>query len=330
MREHIKFIDLFCGAGGFSRGFSEEGFDPILAVDNMEPVAEAYRLNFPKSRVIVDDIKNIRGEDIEAHVGEVDVVIGSPPCEPFTAANPNRKESPIDRLYDDSTGRLVLDFIRLVGDLRPRVFVMENVPALMEGQLKSYLVSEFARVGYSKIYFNLLKAEDYGTSSHRLRLFISNLRLKPAPVCRKVVVAEAIGDLPPPNSIHQIPNHEYTSLSSRKQRKISRLRWGEALVRYAGSGRKVYYNYVKLHPYRIAPTVMGSSRFIHPFEDRLLTVREQARLMGFPDYHIFYGGRDVQYNEVGEAVPVPLAKAIAREVKRVLENDEDRNNTGST
>ena len=67
---------------------------------------------------------------------------------------------------------------------------------------------------------------------------------------------------------------------------------------------------------------MGSSRFIHPFRDRLLTVREHARLMGFPDNHIFIGGRDVQFNEVGEAVPVPLARAIAREVKRYLKNSE--------
>lgn len=329
MRERVRFVDLFCGAGGFSRGFTEEGFDPTLAVDNMEPVAETYKLNFPKSHVIVDDIRNIRSEDIEAYVGEADVVIGSPPCEPFTAANPNRRKQPIDRLYDDPIGRLVLDFIRLVGDLRPRVFVMENVPALMEGELRGCLMREFARAGYPKVYFNLLRAEDYGVPSHRLRLFISNIELKPAPERKRVVVAEAIGDLPPPDSIHDIPNHERTPLSPRKQRKISRLRWGEALVRYAGSGRKVYYNYVRLHPYRIAPTVMGSSRFIHPFEDRLLTVREQARLMGFPDYHIFYGGRDLQYNEVGEAVPVPLAKAIAKEVKRVLENDEGGNNTGS-
>jgi len=65
---------------------------------------------------------------------------------------------------------------------------------------------------------------------------------------------------------------------------------------------------------------MGSSRFVHPFEDRLLTVREHARLMGFPDDHVFLGGRDVQFNEVGEAVPVPLARCIAREILRNLES----------
>jgi len=65
--------------------------------------------------------------------------------------------------------------------------------------------------------------------------------------------------------------------------------------------------------------VSGGKRFIHPFEDRLLTVREQARLMGFPDDHVFFGGRELEYNMVGEAVPVPLARAIAAEVKKALE-----------
>ena len=63
---------------------------------------------------------------------------------------------------------------------------------------------------------------------------------------------------------------------------------------------------------------MGHSRFVHPFEDRLLTVREQARLMGFPDDHVFLGGRNVQFDMVGEAVPVPLARAVAKEVKLKL------------
>jgi DNA (cytosine-5)-methyltransferase 1 len=77
-------------------------------------------------------------------------------------------------------------------------------------------------------------------------------------------------------------------------------------------------NLIKLHPHKIAPTVLGSSRFIHPYEPRLLTVREQARLMGFPDDHVFLGGRDEQYNQVGEAVPPTVAKAIASEVLTYL------------
>lgn len=70
---------------------------------------------------------------------------------------------------------------------------------------------------------------------------------------------------------------------------------------------------------------MGTSRFIHPYEDRLLTVREQARLMGYPDYHIFLGSRDAQYDMVGEAVPPPLAKAIAQHIATLLEGEASDN-----
>jgi len=323
MDKMFTVIDLFCGAGGFSRGFKEAGFKIVLGIENLEPVAETYEKNFPGAEVIVEDIKRVRSEDVEKLVGKPDVVIGGPPCEPFTKANPKRRENPLDRLYEDPIGRLVLHFIRMVGDLKPKIFVMENVPSIVEGELKSALKREFAEAGYDKVYFNFLRAEDYRTPSHRLRVFISNIKIKPKKSKDRIVVIEAIGDLPDPRSIHDIPNHEPVPVSPRRLKKISKLKWGEALIRYRGAGGEVYTNLVRLHPYKIAPTVMGSSRFIHPFDNRLLTVREHARLMGFPDDHIFIGGRDLQFNQVGEAVPVPLAKAIAIEVRKKLEEMEN-------
>lgn len=317
--EEYKVVDLFCGAGGFSRGFRDEGFRVVLGVDSVETVAQSFKYNFPQALVLVEDVGTLRGEDILSLIGQPDVIIGGPPCEPFTGANPLRRPDPLDRLYGDPTGMLVLHFTRLVGDLKPRVFVMENVPAIVEGPLREAIKREFARVGYPRVYFNVLRAEDYGCPSHRLRLFISNIRIKPEPLRRRATVIEAIGDLPPPQAPHEIPNHELICLSPRKRRRISKLKWGEALVRYPGVKGKVLYNYVRLHPYKLAPTVMGSSRFVHPFEDRILTVREQARLVGFSDDHVFFGGRDLQFDQVGEAVPPPLARAIAREVRRALE-----------
>jgi len=316
-----KVIDLFAGAGGFSRGFKEESFKIIGAIENFKPVAEAYSTNFPETKIVVDDIKNVDALEFIDYIGdEPDVIIGGPPCEPFTRANARRYPNPLDRLYKDPIGRLVLHFIRFVADIQPKVFVMENVPGILEGELAEALRKEFKRVGYERIYFNKLRAEDYGTPSRRLRVFISNIPIRPPKVKRKIRVIDAIGDLPEPDDIHDIPNHEYVPLSPRKLKKIRRLKWGQALIHYGGAEHRVYTNFVRLHPYKLAPTVMGSSRFIHPFRDRLLTVREHARLMGFPDDHIFIGGRDVQFNEVGEAVPVPLARAIAREVKKYLDS----------
>jgi len=313
------FIDLFAGGGGFTRGFVRAGFRPLLAVENFPPAVETYRRNFPEAVVIARDIQEVHSAEILRVLGSrrPEVVIGGPPCEAYTRANPERKRDPLDRLYVDPRGRLVLHFIRIVGDLQPEIFVMENVPGIMDGGLDEVIREEFARVGYGKIYFNILYAEDYGTPSHRVRVFISNVRLKPRKT-RHLRVIDAIGDLPPPDPYYGIPNHEYVPMSRRKRQRISKLRWGEALIHYRGYGGRVLGNYVRLHPYRLAPTVMGSARFVHPFENRVLTVREQARLMGFPDAHVFLGGRDPQFNQVGEAVPPPLARAIAEYIRKLL------------
>ncbi len=320
MRKGPLLIDLFCGGGGFSRGFEAVGFTTVLAIDNDRAPARTFKANFPYAEVLVEDIKEVSCDDVKYLIGdrEVEVVIGSPPCEPFTGANPKRMRDPLDRLYKDPVGSLVLDFIRIVGCLKPRIFVMENVPAIMDGPLKNALRREFKGVGY-EVYFNILRAEDYGTPSRRVRVFISNIKLRPKKLRRRISVWEAIGDLPPPEEDSLIPNHEPPPpLSKKKLKRVVRLGWGSSLIEYEGAGGKRLPNLLKLDPRKLAPTVLGSSRFIHPYEPRLLTVREQARLMGFPDNHVFLGGRDEQYNQVGEAVPPPLAKAIAEEVMKLI------------
>ncbi len=302
----MNVVDVFAGCGGFSRGFKEEGFELVVAIENFKPVAETYKTNFPEAEVIVKDVKEVYGNEIKRICGDVDVLIGSPPCEPFTSINLRRMRIPEDRLYRDKRGQLVLHFIRLVKELKPKVFIMENVPQILE--LRNAIEREFRKIGVYRIYFNILKAQNYGNPSKRTRVFISNIPIDEKPAKKYVKVMDALKDLPPLNTI---PNHEEIRISKSKLEKIAMLKWGESLVKFGGR----FENWLRLHPYRLAPTVMGHSRFIHPFEDRLLTVREQARLMGFPDNHIFLGGKNVQFEMVGEAVPVPLARAVAREVK---------------
>ncbi|NPA23544.1 MAG: DNA cytosine methyltransferase [Crenarchaeota archaeon] len=314
-----RVIDLFCGAGGFSRGFRDAGFRIVLGVDNDSSCVRTYSFNFPEAVALEEDVRYISGRDLLKLVGDrPDVVIGGSPCEPFTGVNPRRLSDPLDRLYVDELGQLTLHFIRLVGELQPRIFVLENVPELAKEPLRSAIEYEFSRVGYSKIFFNILRAERYGTPSIRRRVFISNIEIKPRGEGRIVTVEDALRDLPPPGS-DNIPNHDLPSLSKRKLYRISKLKYGEALMRFRGHDG-VYRNLIKLDPRKPAPTVMGSSRFVHPYESRILTVREQARLQGFPDDHVFLGSRDSQYNQVGEAVPVPLARAIARVVKAFLDS----------
>ena len=313
-----KVLDLFCGAGGFSLGFVMEGFRVLLGVDVDWTVAETYKENL-KIDVLCEDIRNVHSLDLRELVDtDVDVIIASPPCEPFTGANPRREVDALSRLYDDEVGRLFLHAIRIIGDLRPRLFIIENVPSILEPLLKEAIERELRVVGYPRIHFNVLYAEDYGTPSHRKRVFISNFKLRPRPIKKIVTVEKALAGLPDPEEINNVPNHVIKPLHPKKIKKIARLRWGEELVLYKGAGRKVLPNWVRLHPFKLAPTVLGSSRFVHPYEDRLLTVREQARLMGFPDDFVFKGGFEAQYNMIGEAVPPPLSRAIAREALKLL------------
>jgi DNA (cytosine-5)-methyltransferase 1 len=307
----LKVLDLFCGAGGFSLGFKQANYEIVCGLDNFEPVIRTFSYNFSFSHIILEDIKKVSSKIIKEEVGEVDVIIGGPPCEAFTLASSKIQKDPLDRLYSDPRGQLVLHFIRLVGDLKPIFFVMENVRGILIPQIKEAIIKEFKRVGYDRIYFNVLHAEDYGNPSIRTRVFISNLKILPEKSKIKRTVWDAIGDLPSPYSIHDIPNHDPVPVSERKLRKILRLKKGHSLVSFIGADNRMKENYIRLKFNSLAPTVMGKSRFIHPVENRILTVRENARLMSFPDDFIFFGGREVQFDQVGEAVPPILAKSIA-------------------
>ncbi|MEZ0249040.1 MAG: DNA cytosine methyltransferase [Thermoproteus sp.] len=307
-------LDLFAGGGGFSRGFAEAGFKIVMGIEIDPNAARTYSYNFPKAVVLEEDVAAISHRDVERRIGGVDVIIGGSPCEPFTATNPRRMEDPLDRLYTDPLGQLTLHFIRLVGELQPKAFVLENVPGIAQGPLRDALRREFKRVGFDEIYLNVLYAERYGTPSHRRRVFISNLKLAPDP-SPPVTVREALSGLPPVDS--GFPNHETVTLSRSKLDRIAAVKPGEALMKFRGANN-IYGNFIRLKWDEIAPTVMGSRRFIHPDENRLLTVREQARLMGFPDHHVFFGPKDSQFNQIGEAVPPPLARAIGEYVKNIL------------
>jgi DNA (cytosine-5)-methyltransferase 1 len=149
-------------------------------------------------------------------------------------------------------------------------------------------------------------------------VFISNIPIHRDGIEKYSSVWDAIGDLGDPRYPTNIPNHDYVHISDKLYNRIVRLRWGEATQFFLGRGNKVYKQFIRLHPHRISPTVMGRSRFIHPFENRILTVREQARLMSFPDNHIFKGPVENMYNQVGEAVPPILSKYIGSFIIRFL------------
>jgi len=312
-------IDLFAGGGGFAYGFKREGFQIAGAVEIDRAAAQTYERNIAPLQLFNTDIRTLTGREFA--VQNPDVVIGGPPCEAYTPVSLNRMEYPTDRLYVDPRGRLTLDYIRMVAHLQPKVFVMENVLQITEGQLKYALIEEFKWAGYERIYFNVIRSENYGSPSERTRVFVSNIYLKDFleqfRVAKKTTVWEAIGDLPKPDWPHEFYNHSWVDIPKKFKKRWEKLRFGQAALFFGRKGQ-TFKDYTKLHPDKISPTVKGSGRFLHPYQPRLLSVREQARLMTYPDDFVFEGGLTEQYNQVGESVQPLISTLIAKAVKEFL------------
>ena len=206
-------VDIFCGAGGLSLGFEQAGLRVALAVDMESRNLDTYRRNFPKSTVIRADLSTATGPDLLLHtdlkVGEIDVVIGGPPCQGFSMIGYRR--------LDDPRNLLIFDFLRLCSELQARYFVMENVPGLTLGKMEvvfSNWLNEAKRLGYSVVQpIWELNATDFGVPQNRTRCFAvgyregllvpdhpktgvgcgSECQLRLVPT-----VKDAIGDLPDP------------------------------------------------------------------------------------------------------------------------------------
>lgn len=306
-------MDIFAGCGGFGFGFAEEGFAISDAVESFRTSLETYVANVPLGEPHLADVRKVD----YGRMGRPDVLIGGPPCEAFTVANANRRADPLDRLYNDPVGSLTLQYAKVVKALQPRIFVMENVPPIMEGPLERELRMVFSRQGYSDLFFNRIQAEDVGTPSHRDRVFLSNVPLSPPKAPRAPNVEEAIADL---QSLEvDVPNHVPPRLGKKQAAAVHALDEGKSAYHYRASGGRIHHTWTRLPADKLAPTVKGLGRFVHPVEDRLLTPREHARLMGYPDDYVFHGSVNEQYDMIGESVPPPVSRALAREVRKALD-----------
>ncbi len=316
----MQIIDLFCGGGGFAFGFllANSEFKIKLGIDNDFRALETYKFNINPYNVINRYIQEIHSYDILSRLNKrfPDVVIASPPCESFSSANPNRKKTAYDQLYADETGRLVLEAIRLIIDLEPSVFIIENVSQIGTMEMRDFIRHEFSRSCYNSIYFNNLESINSGIPSFRRRVFISNVEFAIPNIGNVKTVADAFESLSEPNL--GIYNHETVPIPLKMEKKIFRTPPGGALVYFKGSGRTTHRNYIRLQWDQPSPTVMGKSRFIHPSEHRICTVREHARLMSFPDSFQFFGPINWQYNQVGESIPPQMAKQIGHHVAMEL------------
>lgn len=328
----MRLISLFSGAGGLDLGFERAGFTIAVANEYDPTIWATYEKNHT-APLIKKDIRNIVANDLP---NEVDGIIGGPPCQSWSEAGAQRG-------IDDSRGKLFFDYIRILRNIKPKFFLAENVSGMLSNrhsEAVNNIISLFEKSGYN-VTINLVNASDYGVPQDRKRVFYIGFRNDlnidfkfPEPTTindrEKKTFKDAIGDLCdsaipalPKNKTNgklKILNHEYfvgaysTIFMSR-----NRVRgWNEQAFTVQASGRQC-----QLHPQ--APKMLFVEKnkriFVPGKEDlyRRLSVRECARVQGFPDdFEFIYSDVDDGYKMIGNAVPVDLAYIIAKEIKKCL------------
>lgn len=345
-------IDLFCGAGGLSYGFESAGFNILLGIDNDAKALETFELNHKGSKSICGDITKVTYEDdIKPLIGDkkIDVIIGGPPCQGMSLSGP--------RKFDDPRNKLYLSYIRLVQEIQPKAFVIENVPGLVglfDGQIKDSIIEKFTAMGY-KIQYKILCSADYGVPQSRRRVVFVGYKegefQYPKENPNVVTCEMALSDLPPlvdelgtelsdyatePKSDYQklmrkrsdkVLNHVAANHSDKVKEIISLVPDGgnyKDLPEKYRNTRNFHVAWTRFARNKPAPTIdTGHRHHFHYEYNRVPTVRECARLQSFPDDFKFLGNKTQQFRQVGNAVPPLMAQAIAEQVKKLLEDNAD-------
>ncbi|WP_127403016.1 DNA cytosine methyltransferase [Neisseria meningitidis] len=332
MHTPLTYIDLFSGAGGLSLGFEQAGFQQLLSVEMESDHCQTYRTNFPHHQLLQKDLTTLTEQDlINCLNGQaVDLIIGGPPCQGFSMAGK------IGRTFtDDPRNHLFKEFVRIVKIVQPYFFVMENVARLYthnSGKTRIEIIQAFQNIGYS-VECKILSAADFGVPQIRSRVIFIGRRDKgkisfPEPLqISHQTVGSAIGHFPKlaaGESNPHVANHEAMNHSAQMLEKMAFVKNGgnrndipEPLRPKTGDIRK----YIRYNSNKPAVCITGDMRKVFHYEqNRALTVRELAALQSFPDNFIFCGSKIAQ-QQVGNAVPPLLAKAIAESILKMSENE---------
>ena len=332
-------IDLFSGCGGLTTGLRDAGFSLLLSAEVRAEARETYRANHP-GIIISTDVRLIDGNKLlklfKLRPGQLDLLAACPPCQGFSSIRTRNKEIAVDK-----RNSLIFQVSRLAKIILPKCILIENVPRLLtDRRLKRFISSlkKFGYVGEPKI----VDAQDYGVPQRRKRMILVLSRVGAIdvapPTGRRKTVRDAIGKLPPADGNHKIRLHHLRQrLSPLVMERIKHIKHNRSELpnylvlkchkRYNGGFRDVYG---RMDWDKVAPTITRSShnpskgRFVHPEENRGLTLYEALLLQGFPKNYKF--PKDIGIGKIasmiGEAVPPPLAKAQAEHILKKLKEFE--------
>jgi DNA (cytosine-5)-methyltransferase 1 len=312
-------ISLFCGCGGSSLGYHYAGYEELLAIDFEDNAVETFKLNFPKVPVWQRDISEVTAQEIldftGLKVGELDTLDGSPPCQGFSLANNNR--CPTDERND-----LVNHYIRLVRELQPKTFIMENVASMNQGDFypmfKGY-IKNMKEAGYH-VKWQVLNASHYNVPQARERMIVLGVRkdlgnfpMFPQKEDKVITVREALENVPQDEEV-MAPKGGALQLALQ-------MKPGEGGSKYHPKGH--YFGLRRIEMDKPCPTVIKTfssqgTGLLHPEEDRYLTISEVKRIFSFPDDFQFIGKFSNKWARLGNCVPPRLMEAIARNMKETV------------
>lgn len=323
--ESVTAIELFAGAGGLALGLEQAGVCTAEYVEFDKACCETLKTNRPEWNVICDDIHNV---DFTEYSGQIDIVTGGFPCQAFSYAGKKLG-------FEDTRGTLFHEFARCVQQVRPKMFLAENVRGLVshdKGRTLQTIIEVLKSLGYN-IQYKVLNAAYYGVGQKRERIVIIGIRDDlpidfsfPIPDEKMTTLRQALKDCP------ASPGEEY----SEKKRKVLELVpaggcWvdlPEDVAKnymgksyYSGGGRRGMARRISWDEPCLTLTCSPSQKQTercHPGETRPFTVREYARIQSFPDDWKFCGGIGDQYKQIGNAVPVEMARRIGVQLKEAI------------
>ena len=353
-------LDLFCGCGGISEGFSLAGFEIAGGIDFNEYATVTFKHNFAKAIVHNIDISIFPDDQIDKEYGNVDVIVGGPPCQGFSSANRWQKEK------EDPRNKLFFEYIRFVQRIHPKVIMIENVRGLLsrDNGYAIKRIQEILGAAEYNISFQVLDASDYGVPQNRKRAIIVGVRKDFKDITfdftslvkqDKTTVEDAIGELyqfekspagakelkEPANSKLRkyfrnkdniILDQDIVYPADKVQKRISFVpqggNWKDVPAELWPNNRQNRHSsaYKRLDPSAQSCTIdtgNAHSNYFHPLYNRIPTIRESARLQSFPDSFEFQGPRGSKYRQVGNAVPPLLAKAVADAIIKILVNEDN-------
>ncbi len=325
MEETPKVIELFAGAGGMALGLEKAGFDTTLLVEYDKNCVATLRKNRPKWDVIPDDIHQINFKGMK-----VDLVTGGFPCQAFSHAG--------NKLgFEDTRGTLFYEFARAVKEIKPRIFLAENVEAILrnqDGKTIQTIMEVLSSFGYD-VRYEILNALNYGVAQKRKRVFFIGTKKGvkfqyPKPSKKIVTLGDALKDVPDSSGekysdekiklLKHVPaGGSWVNMPVEVQKKYMGKSFYSTGGR-RGMGRRIAWDEPCL-TLTCSPGQKMTER-CHPEEIRPFTVREYARIQSFPDSWKFVGSLSSQYRQIGNAVPVKLATAVAKEIFKSLLHPE--------